>query len=78
MYPYLKENRLVLVLVSKNYKIGDVIGFRFDNQVYIKRISKIKDKMLFVLGDNPDNSLDSRKFGWISKGSVEFKLIFKF
>lgn len=78
MSPYLVEHDLIVVLKSKNYRVGDVVGFSHGGKVLIKRVSKIKDDQIYVLGDNPKNSLDSRKFGWIDAKTLIFKLVFKF
>jgi phage repressor protein C with HTH and peptisase S24 domain len=77
MLPYLKENRLILVRSTKQLRVGNVVGFRFDGQTYIKRIYKIDGDLIYVLGDNINNSLDSRKFGWISRNNIEFKLLLR-
>jgi phage repressor protein C with HTH and peptisase S24 domain len=77
MTPYLNDNDLIAVWKSNKYKSGDIIGFKFDGQILIKRISRIKDNQYYVLGDNPDNSLDSRKFGWVSNNNIIFKLLFR-
>ncbi|HEY5268106.1 MAG TPA: S26 family signal peptidase [Candidatus Saccharimonadales bacterium] len=77
MSPYLNDGRLIIVSRSKKYKVGDVVGFRFDSQILIKRVSRVKDSSFYVLGDNSNNSLDSRKLGWIDSKNITFKLRFR-
>jgi len=77
MSPRLNEGNLILVRRSKNYKIGDIVGFKLNDQVLIKRISEINNGLFYALGDNPKNSLDSRKFGWIAFDTIVFKLVFR-
>jgi phage repressor protein C with HTH and peptisase S24 domain len=77
MSPRLNGSNLILVIRSKHYKIGDVVGFKLNDQVLIKRISEINDGLFYALGDNPKNSLDSRKFGWIALDTIVFKLVFR-
>jgi len=36
----------------------------------IKRIEKLEDNRLYVLGDNPVVSTDSRNFGWLTTEEV--------
>jgi signal peptidase I len=55
-------------------KIGDVILFKRDNTTMIKRIAKI-GKGYFVLGDNKQQSTDSRSFGEIAKENIMAKVI---
>lgn len=55
-------------------KIGDVIVLK-QRKFIIKRIAKVKEKKVFVVGDNKKESADSRKFGWIEKGNIIGKVI---
>jgi hypothetical protein len=56
-------------------KVGSVVIFKHDNKEKIKRISEIKDGKLYLLGDHPDASTDSRSFGWIDTDAVVAKVI---
>ena len=58
-------------------KIGDVIVFKKDNTLLIKRISKITNIGLLVEGDNKDDSYDSASFGIISKKQILGKVVYK-
>ena len=78
MIPNLSENTLILVRKTKNYRVGDVVGFVHQDKTLIKRVFEIKDAKYYLLGDNQKNSLDSRSLGWISSDRIKFKLIFKF
>ncbi len=78
MEPFLSAGRLIVVVSSKHYNPGDVVGVRFDSKIIIKRIAKTRDNLVYVLGDNPRNSLDSRKLGWIASDNLVFKLLFRF
>lgn len=45
----------------------------------IKRIQNIHDRNtfeIFVTGDNPKESTDSRSFGWIKKNQIIGKVIY--
>jgi type IV secretory pathway protease TraF len=36
----------------------------------VKRLTKVKDNQIFVVGDNPSASTDSRQFGWLPRAAV--------
>jgi nickel-type superoxide dismutase maturation protease len=82
MEPQIKTGQLVLVsnisYLFKSPKINDIVAFR-DNggKVLIKRIIKIESGEYFVEGDNKNDSLDSRKFGGISKDKIIGEVILK-
>ena len=78
MTPELAENDLILVIRTKKYRVGNVVGFVFNNKILVKRISEIKNGQYYVLGDNQKNSLDSRKLGWLSNDQIVFKMIHRF
>jgi phage repressor protein C with HTH and peptisase S24 domain len=77
MIPSYSENNLILVKKTKHFRVGQVVGFEYNDKVLLKRISEIKDSKYYLLGDNPNNSLDSRKLGWIDQDKIIFKVIFK-
>ena len=41
----------------------------------IKRITDIRDNMIYIIGDHEDDSTDSRHFGWLPKTSVVATII---
>lgn len=59
----------------KKLEPGDTIIFEHDNREKIKRISEIKDDELYVLGDHPEASTDSRQFGWIKRNTILGKVV---
>lgn len=80
MAPALKEDDVVLVnrlsyFLSKP-KIGDAVVLKRKKFV-IKRIAGIKEKKVFVIGDNEKESTDSRSFGWINKEEIVGKVMLK-
>lgn len=83
MEPLIKNGNAVLVsgifYLFKNPKVNDVIAFKnFAGKILIKRILKKESGKFFVEGDNKKDSLDSRKFGKISKDRILGKMFYKF
>lgn len=76
MYP--SYHNMQLVILNKHdreYEVGDVIAFKCDELdcVLVKRISGINcDGTYYVLGDNLEESVDSRddRVGLISKKKI--------
>jgi len=58
-------------------KVGDIIAFKIEEKIFIKRIAKINGEKYFVKGDNTRDSRDSRKIGWVSKERIVGKVMFK-
>lgn len=54
---------------------GHVVVVRHDGLEKIKRIRDIKKQGVFVLGDNPGGSTDSRDFGVVPHKDVVAKVI---
>lgn len=93
MEPTLKENSYILgVRIVENLDVGDIIIFEHDGQIMVKRIAgKAGDRVqtvygemivpygqYYVLGDNADNSYDSRYWQepFIKKEEVVAKFLF--
>lgn len=78
MIPYIKPNDYILIwkfVFKKSIKMDDVIVFRKDKTVMIKRVFEINDNEIFVIGDNKRESTDSRIFGSIAYDMVIGKVI---
>ena len=81
MSPSFSEDDNVLVsslpyLVTKP-KINDVVVFEKYNRLYIKRISEVKEGKYFLIGDNKNDSEDSRRFGLVKPDQIRGKVILK-
>lgn len=76
MLPTLKSGQVVLVRKnSSKLKKGDIVVFRHDNMEKIKRVVKISEKGLYVVGDNLSASTDSRHFGLVQRGEILGKVM---
>ena len=76
MEPYVGHGTVVVArgfhLKLKKY---DVVVVRQHGIEKIKRILKIKDGKMYLVGDNPRKSKDSRHFGWVPTDWVVGKVI---
>lgn len=81
MEPTLLNDSIVFVssipyLINRP-KIGDIVAFRLNKKVLIKRLVKIDNEKYFVRGDNAKDSLDSRRIGWVSRKEILGKVIYR-
>ena len=80
MEPKFKDGDMVLVnrlsYFFSKLKHGDVVVLKHREYI-IKRIKAIDRDKIFVVGDNKDDSADSRKFGWINKKEIVGKVIYR-
>lgn len=78
MYPRLKPGKLVVATsFFKRHRLrpGQVVIVQHDGREKIKRIERIEDDKLFVIGDYLAASSDSRHFGWLSTHDVRGRVI---
>ena len=82
MYPTYKDSEIIFgTRIYRKIKVGDVIVYKSpnENRTVIKRVAEIKkfhgDLFYYCLGDNLDNSYDSRYYGSISSKSIVCKVI---
>jgi phage repressor protein C with HTH and peptisase S24 domain len=80
LYPLLKEGEVVLcskLFSFSKIKVNDIVVFKKNNVVMIKKVKEINSQGYFVQGENPD-SIDSRNFGELEKKELLYKLLFNF
>jgi len=79
MSPTLKQGDIVIAdtwIDSEKIAVGDIIIFEhpeIPKANIIKRVSSLKKNSVYVLGDSPNNSLDSRLLGDIEKEAIKGK-----
>lgn len=82
MEPQIKNGEQVLISFIPYFfekpKVNDIVAFKDGgNKILIKRIIQISKLGYFVQGDNKTDSLDSRKFGRITRKQIIGKIISK-
>jgi nickel-type superoxide dismutase maturation protease len=71
MAPMLQPGQLIVATsVFKRLRPGQVVVLRKNNKELIKRIERVESDKVFVIGDNPAASTDSRQFGWLDMDTV--------
>ncbi len=78
MLPSIPENSYVLTMKRKELKIGDVVVAMhpYNNMKIVKRVALCDENGIFLIGDNLDESTDSRTFGQISHTGILGKVVF--
>lgn len=70
MSPTLKSGQIIVALTYRQPRQGDIVVVRHDDLDKVKRIHAHQDGRVFLVGDNPAESTDSRSFGWIPVTAV--------
>ncbi|HEU4914584.1 MAG TPA: S26 family signal peptidase [Candidatus Saccharimonadales bacterium] len=54
---------------------GDVVVIKHGGLEKVKRVRFVNGNRLFVIGDNQENSTDSRTFGWLYLSAVKGRIV---
>jgi len=81
MFPTLIEGQDILsfnwAYLGKRPKAGDVVVLKIGNREIVKRVKRVEDGMVEVVGDNKDWSTDSREFGPVGMEQIVGKVIYQ-
>lgn len=77
MMPTFEPGQLVVAIApTRTIEIGDVVMVKHDGLEKIKRVAQLRAAgELYLLGDNPLTSVDSRNFGWLPAEKVRAKVV---
>ena len=79
MNPTLKDGEVVLVAREAAIEVGDIVvakhPFEQDSEV-VKRVERINERgHYFLVGDNLEESIDSRDFGAVTREYIKGKVV---
>ena len=79
MNPTLKDGEVVLVDRDAEIEVGDIVVARHpieQNSELIKRVERVNEQgNYFLVGDNVENSNDSRHFGAVTREYIKGKVV---
>lgn len=77
MLPTFRPGQIVVAVGPVDtLEVGDIVVVRHDGKDKIKRVAQLKESQeVYLLGDNPSSSEDSRSFGWLSSRTVKGKVV---
>lgn len=70
MMPAYDHGKIVVGRRFSRPRVGDVVIVRHRRTEIIKRVSQMQDDQVYLLGDNPEESTDSRQFGWLPVNAI--------
>jgi len=77
MMPKLKPGQLIIATgLFHKLEPGEVVIVEHQGKQKIKRIERISDEKVFVIGDNLQTSNDSRHFGWVEQKEIIARVLF--
>ena len=76
MYPTLEKGQMVVVWKRAKLQVGDIVVFIRDGAEKVKRVSGVEGDFLYVVGDNPRFSHDSRQYGYVARDTVIGRVIY--
>ena len=79
MNPTLKDGEVVLVDREAPIEVGDIVVAKHpieQNNEVVKRVERINERgHYFLVGDNPDDSTDSRHYGAVTREYIKGKVV---
>ncbi len=70
-----------VVVVRRRPRVGDVVAVRQpadESRLVVKRVTERAGDSLWLLGDNPARSTDSRQWGWVGRHRVAGVVLYRY
>jgi len=75
MYPTLEKGQWVLVRPGNKIDVDDIVMFVHGGAEKVKRVMGIEGDFIYVVGDNPRYSTDSRQYGYVKLQAVVGRVV---
>jgi phage repressor protein C with HTH and peptisase S24 domain len=75
MAPTLQDGQLVIGRQTRELAAGDVVIISHNGLEKVKRIERHQGDLVYLLGDNPAESTDSRTLGWLPAKTILAKVV---
>jgi len=75
MRPTFSPGTIVLGLRFIRPRVGNIVVAEYDGREIIKRVAHIGSEGVYVLGDNADQSTDSRSYGWLAPQTIKSVIV---
>jgi len=75
MYPTLEKGQWVFIRPTEKINVDDIVMFTHSGAEKVKRVIGIEGDFIYVLGDNPRYSTDSRHYGYIKRHAIVGRVV---
>ncbi len=70
MLPALKHGSIVVAISGIKARVGDIVVAKLNNRSVIKRLERIDNDSCYLVGDNRQESSDSRHYGRVPSSAI--------
>lgn len=71
MLPSYRPGAIVVGIRRLRPRIGSVVVAELDGREIIKRVERVSRRGFYLVGDNANQSTDSRKYGWFAPSLIK-------
>lgn len=75
MYPTLERGQWVLVRRGVKIEVDDIVMFTHNGAEKVKRVMGVEGDFVYLLGDNPRYSTDSRHYGYVKRQTIVGRVV---